>query len=177
MNQDPPEFTNGHTEQLVHAVVSSRLDYCNSLFFNINKSNIFKLQKVQNAAARLVVRKGKRHSITNIFNNLHWLKIEARIVFKILLLVHKCIVGKCSHNLSITYKRYNCRPDDHLMLDRNKVYTKYGTRTFDYASSRLWNALPLHLRCAEKIDSFKKGVKTILFADYDNFMRSVYKYN
>ena len=51
-----------HTEMLVHAVVSSRLDNCNSLFFNMKKGNLFKLQKVQNAAARLVARKKKRLS-------------------------------------------------------------------------------------------------------------------
>ena len=170
-------LTDDHTEQLVHAVTSSRLDYCNSLFFNMNKSNIYKLQKVQNAAARIVVRRGKRHSVTDIFASLHWLRIEARIVFKILLLVHKCIVGKCSKNLLIKYKKYNCRPDEILMLERNKVYTKYGKRTFDYASSRLWNVLPVCLRTTDDTDSFKKGIKTILFTDFDNFMKKVYKYN
>ena len=80
-----------HTEILVHAVVSSRLDNCNSLFFNMGKGNMFKLQKVQNAAARLVVRKGKRCSITNVLRELHWLKVEARVMFKILLLVYKYI--------------------------------------------------------------------------------------
>jgi hypothetical protein len=60
-----------HTETLVHAVVSSRLDNCNSLFFNMSKSNIFKMQKVQNSAARLVVRKGKRCSITGVLRDLH----------------------------------------------------------------------------------------------------------
>ena len=49
-----------HTEQLVHAVVSMRLDYYNSLFFNVGKEHIYKLQKVQNAAARLALKIGKR---------------------------------------------------------------------------------------------------------------------
>ena len=62
-----------HTEMLVHAVTSSRLDYCNSLFFNMCKENIFKLQKVQNAAARLVARKRKRDSIASTLRDLHWL--------------------------------------------------------------------------------------------------------
>ena len=170
-------LTNNLTEQLVHAVICSRLDYCNSLLFNVNKSNIFKLQKVQNAAARLEARCGKRHSVSNVISNLHWLRIEARIVFKILLLVHKCIVGKCSNNLSITYKAYNRRPDDYLMLQQNKVNTNYGKRTFDYASSRLWNVVPMHLRSTENTDSFKKGIKTMLFADFNNFMKRVNKYN
>ena len=48
------------TEKLVHAVIGSRLDYCNSLLFGINKSNINKLQKVQNTAARIMERKPRR---------------------------------------------------------------------------------------------------------------------
>ena len=80
-----------HIERLVHAVVSSRLDYCNSLYMNVSKSNMYKLQKVQNAAARLVVGGRKRDSITMALRNLHWLKVESRVVFKILLLVYKII--------------------------------------------------------------------------------------
>ena len=85
-------LTNKYTETLVHAVIS-RLDYCNSLFVNISKRNIFKLQKVQNAAARLVVRGKKSCSITSVLNELHWLKIEERIVFK------ASQNGLCSNNL------------------------------------------------------------------------------
>ena len=44
-----------HLERLVHAVVASRLDYCISLFFNVSQVNLYKLQKVQNAAARLIL--------------------------------------------------------------------------------------------------------------------------
>ena len=84
-------FFQKNTEMLVHAVISSKLDYCNSLFFNMSKANLFKLQKVQNAAARLIVWKNKRHSVTKIMKELRWLKIELRIFFKILLLVYKCV--------------------------------------------------------------------------------------
>ena len=154
-------LTNKHTEMLVHAVIS-RLDYCNSLFFSISKSNIYKLQKVQNAAARLVARKRKRDSISNTLKELHWLPVESRVIFKILLLVFKCLHGMCSENLisKLKYKKYNCRPDDHLKLETRKVSTKYGRRTFEYAGPRLWNSLPLHLRTEEDLGRFKGKLKT-----------------
>ena len=76
-----------HLERLVHSVISSRLDYCNSLFVNISKGNLDKLQKLQNAAARLVVGGKKRESVSGALRKLHWLRVEARITFKILLLV------------------------------------------------------------------------------------------
>ena len=166
-----------HTEMLVHAVTSSRLDYCNSLFINMNKDNIYKLQKVQNSAARLVTRKRKRDPISSTLAKLHWLNVESRIIFKILLLVFKSIHGLCSDNLLLTYKRYNCRPDDYLQLEMKVVKTKYGKRTFSYAGPRLWNALPLQIRTVENIDVFKRQLKTILFKDTQGLKQRAFRYN
>ena len=170
-------LTTKHTEMLVHAVTSSRLDYCNSLFFNLNKCNILKLQKLQNAAARLVMKKRKRESVRMVLRELHWLRVESRIVFKILLLVHKIVQGKCSNNLKISYKGYNCRPNDFLQLETRKVKTKYGKRTFDYAAPRLWNALPMQVRMEDDVQQFKKQVKTLLFVDTEGFLKKAFPYH
>ena len=143
----------------------------------MNYSNMYKLQKVQNAAARLIERSNRRSSVTKIMKDLHWLKVESRIIFKIILLVYKCIVGKCSNNLELKYKMYNCRGGDFLLLETNKVKTKFGKRTFSYAGPRLWNALPLNVRTEEDIDTFKRQVKAILFTDTDGFKRKAFKYN
>ena len=166
-----------HTEMLVHAVISSRLDYCNSIFFDMGKSNLYKLQKVQNAAARLIVQKRRTESVRETLEELHWLRVESRIIFKILLLVHKCVRGICSKNLKIEYKSYNCRPNDYLRLKTQSFNTKYGKRSFDFAGPRLWNALPLHIRTEEKLENFKRMVKTILFKDTEGFKRRAFLYN
>ena len=166
-----------NTERLVHAVVSCRTDYCNSLLINTSQSYIAKLQKVQNAAARLITLTKRRESVRQVLRDLHWLDVETRIVFKILLLVHKVIRGNCSNNLSVNYKLYNCRPQDYLLLDTPCFKTKYGTRTFDYAGPRLWNALPVHIRVEESTDVFKKMVKTLLFDCGADFKRRAFKFN
>lgn len=69
-------------EKVVHAFVSSRLDYCNSLFTSLDKSSLSRLQAVQNAAARLLTRSTQRAHITPILCSLHWLPIDFRIRFK-----------------------------------------------------------------------------------------------
>ena len=74
------------TEILVHAFISSKLDYCNSLFNGVPKFQLQKLQHVQNAAARLITQSCKYDHITPVLINLHWLPVEYRVKFKLLLL-------------------------------------------------------------------------------------------
>ena len=162
-------------EQIVHAVVIFRLDYCNSLFVNLNKEQLFKLQKVQNSAARLILGKRRRDSAKAALHELHWLNVEARVTFKILLLVFKVVRGMC--NMTLAYKNFNGRPDDYLLLETPHFKTKYGKRIFEYNGSRLWNALPLNIRVVEDVDLYKKLVKTLLFTSYDEFMRDAFKYD
>ena len=138
---------------------------------------MFKLQKVQNSAARLVARARKRQSVSNILRNLHWLRVESRIIFKILLLTHKVIIGKCSENLQIKYKTHCCRPQDELLLETKPAATKYGRRTFDYVAPRLWNALPHQIRCEEDTATFKVSLKTLLFDGTEELKSRAFKYN
>ena len=163
-----------HLEQLVHAMISSRLDYCNSLFVNIGRDNLYKLQKLQNAAARLVLGKRRRESASSALKELHWLNVEARITFKILLLVFKVVRGLC--NLKLTYKTFNGRPDDYLLLETPNFKTKYGRRLFEFNGSRWWNALPVHIRSEEDVEKYKKLVKTLLFTNHDKLKRTAFKY-
>ena len=172
-------LSNQHTEMLVHAVISTRYDYCNSLFINLNKGNIFKLQKVQNSAARLVVRARKRQPISNVIKKLHWLRIESRVIFKVLLLVFKSVHGQCSKNLVdlLKYKSHQCRPQDYMLLETKKVKTKYGRRTFSYVGPKLWNALPLYMRMKDDIVDFKRNLKTLLFEGTDDFKKRAFQFN
>ena len=71
------------TAQLIHALITSRLDFCNSILYN---KPIERLQRIQNQAARML----KNH-ITPVLRDLHWLRIHDRIIFKILLLTHKAV--------------------------------------------------------------------------------------
>ena len=81
------------TEQLIHAFVTSRLDNGNSLLSGISKSSLRKLQCVQNAAARTIMRTRKYDHITPVLIQLHWLPVEQRILFKIRLLTWKAMHG------------------------------------------------------------------------------------
>ena len=143
---------------------------------NISKENIYKLQKLQNAAAKLILGKRKRDSASGALRELHWLNVESRIVFKILLLTYKTLKGQCSKNLSLTYKGFNGRSDDFLSLETPVFKTAYGKRIFEYNASRLRNALPVSIRGEEDTETFKKHIKTILFDGCDELKKKAYRY-
>ena len=70
------------TERLVHAFITSRLDYCNDLLYGAPEYQIKKLQRVMNASARLVYRAPKYWHITSLLRELHWLPVRLRVDLK-----------------------------------------------------------------------------------------------
>jgi len=76
-------LTTEATKLAVHTLVTSRLDYCNSLLTGICDTQCKRLQNIQRTAARLVIRKRKFDSITSDLIDLHWLPIRQRIDFKV----------------------------------------------------------------------------------------------
>jgi len=155
------------TKTLVHALVISRLDCINGLYYGMPNYLISKIQKVQNAAARLVFKAGKRCHITPLLKALHWLPVEQRIEFKLLTLTFKCIHGGApaylSELISIYRPNRNLRSEDTNLLQRINAHTSMGRRAFKIAAPTLWNHLPLHLRTVTSLNSFKSNLKTFLF--------------
>ena len=85
-------------EHAVRTLISTRLDYANSLLFRIRSLDMQRLQRVQNRAAKLVFRVGKREHVTPLLHQLHWLPVDKRITFKILMLVYKCLNYNTLHS-------------------------------------------------------------------------------
>ncbi len=158
------------TVTLVHAFVSSRLDSCNSLLIGLPNEQISKIQRVQNAAAKLVMKSKKFDHVTPLLEHLHWLPVRMRIRYKILLLVFKCLHGLGPSYLSELVVPYvpsrSLRSTDKLLLkDYSPKSSKcsLGDRAFQRAVPKLWNPLPFNLRSCQTVDSFKSQLKTHLF--------------
>ena len=95
-------LTRSAAEKIVHALISSRLDFGNALLYNLPQTKLAKIQRLQNAAARIVTLTRKYTHITPILKSLHWLPIEQRIKFTILLSVFHCVQGSApQYNLSL----------------------------------------------------------------------------
>ena len=106
-------------ELLTHALITSRLDTCNSLLHGLNKAHLKRLQRLQNTAARFSTLSGKCTHITPILKQLHLLPIEQRSIFKISMFVFKTI-----HGVSPTYLCSLVKPYEPLrgnMRSANKL--------------------------------------------------------
>ena len=162
------------TKLLVHSVVSSRLDYCNSLLYGVNTSVINKLQKVQNAAARLISRRKKHDHISDIIHKLHWLRVECRVIFKLLVLIYKCLHEMAPECL---VQLIDVKDNSRCILFLKHYQSNYARRSFRYIAPKLWNNLPEKIRLSHSLSNFKSQTKHLLFNDFEKYKRSVFKYN
>ena len=157
------------TKTLVCAFILSRLDYCNSLLVNCPQDLINRLQKVQNNAARLVLRVPRSTHITPLLRSLHWLPIHARIIYKVACMTYRAINSTGPSYLSelisiYTPARSLRSSSDILSLCRPRTNTKtFGERSFSFAAPSIWNNLPLSIRSSKSDSAFRSSLKTYLY--------------
>ena len=165
-------LTLDQTKTVIHAYVTSKIDSNNALLSGLPTCLLHKLQLVQNAAARVVTRNKKGDHVTPLLIELHWLPVDKRILYKIMLTCFKALndIGPIyiSDLLTVsTPNRPGLRSDDdilQLVLPKTRLKT-YGDRAFSYYAVYHWNRLPFSIRASPTITTFKSRLKTHFFKD------------
>ena len=165
------------TATLVSAFALSKIDYCNSLLFGSTNDVTSHLQRIQNYAARVILRLPKSSSITTHSKSLHWLPVEVRSTYKIACFCHHChsstaqsyVADMLHRKPSHTHNTRSCSYTMPLLNGPAHSMATHGDRSFSFATSSVWNSIPNDVRCAPSLSSSESRLKTYLFC-------SVYKY-
>ena len=157
--------------RLVSALVLSRLDYCNAVLTGLPASTLAPLQRVLHAAARVVMDLRPRDHVSSALRELHWLPIKQRIEFKLCLLVHKSLIGHSPAYISDLLTSAADVPGRPALRTASRgdfivprTNRKFGDRAFCVAAPRVWNRLPADLRQLRSTQTFRRHLKTFLFA-------------
>ncbi|XP_060100566.1 uncharacterized protein LOC132575897 [Heteronotia binoei] len=162
---------------VIHATVTSRLDYCNALYMGLPLCRTQKLQSVQNAAARLLLGLPRWEHIRSGLRDLHWLPITFRVQYKVLVITFKALYG-----LGPAYLRDRLSPhvpqrvlrsgsQNLLVIPGPKEARLKSTRdqAFSVTAPYCWNQLPEEVRALRDLGQCRRACKTALFRQaYNN---------
>jgi hypothetical protein len=159
--------------QLVHSFVLSRLDYGNSVLAGLPKSSIMPLQRVQNAAARLILDLRMSDHVTPALWQLHWLPVALRVDYKLCTMMHSIHTGQCPtylanmvRTVAVGSARSGLRSANTANYQMPRCHTAIGERAFSYAGPFAWNALPSAIHNITDPKLFRKQLKTHLFTRF-----------
>ena len=150
--------------------------YLHYNYYNSTLDVTSHLQRIQNYAARVILRLPMSSRITIHLKSLHWLPVKVRSTYKIACLCYHCHSSTApSYVTDMLHKKplhtRNTRSSSYTMPLLNRpAHSKatLGDRSFSFASSSVWNSIPNDVKCAPSLSSFKSPLKTYLF-------HSVYK--
>ena len=159
------------------SIISSRLDYCNSLLVGMSENSFAKLQRVQNSIAR-VVTGTKRYDhvkrevvhITPVQEQLHWLPVKAQLSFKLASLVYNICQSNTPKYLASCLVGYqaarglrHCAVGATGLLTITTTKLQTSSRAFSHAAPKPWNSLPVSVRDCVTVGSFRKNLRKYLY--------------
>ena len=164
-------LTSTATATLVSAFVLYRIDYCSSLLFGSTHDVTSHLQRIQNYAARVIMRLAKSSNIPTHLKSRHWLPVKVRSTYKIACLCYHCHSSTApSYVADMLQKKpshtRNTRSNSQHHTSSQSTCTQYGDRSFSFTSSFVWNSFSDDVRCAPSLSSFKSRLKTYLFRSF-----------
>ena len=154
-----PLISTKHLVSIYYSVVLPHFDYCSAVWGNCGNVLKYKLQTLQNRAARIITRSGFEVRSSDILDKLGWCNLETRRKHQKAVLMYKIYKG-----FAPTYLRELFTPvvDTHDHNLRNcelnwkipRPNTEYLKRSLSYDGAQLWNNLPSEIKNLQTVNSF-----------------------
>jgi len=129
------------------SLIHSRLDYCNSLYLNLPKTQLHRLQQIHNSLARAVVAAPRSCPADHILKSLHWLKVPERIEYKIISTTYISFSSFQVHSTFMMPPPYSL----HVLLG-HQTWSLSTIRQFSHVSGWLTILFGiLHLSCGTNL--------------------------
>jgi len=138
----------------------------NSSSAGLPKSAIMPLQRVQNAAALLILDLRMNKQVTPALRQLHWMPVDSRVDFKLCTMMHSIHTGQCPtfssdvvRVVGVNQMRSGLRSANTTQYIKPRCRTEFGKRAFSHAGSLAWKDLPPSLHCITDSKRFRKHLK------------------
>jgi len=165
-------------QMLVQAFIGCQLNYCNSLLYEIADSQLRWLQSVQNAAAHPMTGTQRTEHITPVLQSLHWLLVRQLILFKLAVLVRKCLNGRAPAYLADDCRLIHCRqsglrssssttklkipPTRTMFSNRGTVYRRPFTTLNSHSLFSATDSSPIYLNSGCGVCDFEQTPSNVL---------------
>ena len=153
---------------IYNSLVQPHFDYCSVVWGSCNKTLASKLQKLQNRAARVLTSSSYDANADDLIARLGWNKLDVQFKFQTAFMVYKSLNG-----LAPDYPRtmFSSRSDTCAYSLRGSAgkltvplpRTNFLKNSFSYGGAVVWNSLPVELRQAQTLTSFKSGCSSFVF--------------
>ena len=158
--------------QVIQSLFFCHLYYCPIIWSAANKSDLNKLQLVQNRAARLALRCSTRTNIAYMHTRLSWLSVEQKLLCSLLMFFRNIILNQSPDYFyqqflkSTNTHNYNTRNASRGHLTLPDANTNFQKHTAIYRSISFWNLLPPHINLTQNIQEILKNTRVA--ADHMN---------
>jgi hypothetical protein len=160
-------------EILVHSFITSRVDFCNSLFYGCKATYLKSIGTILSSAAKALLGVSRRSDTISVLKRLHWLPIQQRIIYKIAILGYNIVLNSAPSyfsDISILVPARNTRSSASPLLTSRQYMSKsrlvsYGDRSCFYSVCEVFNSLPSDIRAITNFREFKSKLKTYLFSN------------
>ena len=151
---------------LVQTLALSYLNYCSNIWGTTSRTQLHRIQKLQNFAAKVAVGNGRKYDhATPYINKLNWSKIDKKCILDTCILTYKFLnkllpEWLMTFTLVSTINPVPTRQSNDLIVPRTQTYT--GERSFKVRAPKLWNTLPQDVKDSSSLNTFKRKVKNFI---------------